>query len=152
MPDPFIDAGSPGAEIVPSDTRLQDAVRILMQIESGQGTPADLERYVQLSHGYYSDQLKDPTKALDPALQEAVLHHRIASEGGPVGLMGFCVAQQQRHITEAARMHQANAPKTRDGYVFKAQNWARMMSQISPQGVQGAAPVTPSPSMGNITG
>lgn len=92
MADAIIDTEHPVAEIVTSDNRLGDAVQILSRIENGQGSPGDLIRYIELSSDYYNSQLQDPEKAQDPAYQEAARHHQIAREGGPVGLMGFCVA------------------------------------------------------------
>lgn len=46
----------------------------------------------------------------------------------------------QKQLTEAARMHQINAPTTRDKYLTKAQTWANLMSRITPQDMLGTAP------------
>jgi hypothetical protein len=122
-----------------SDARLTEAVKALMKIDNGEGTPADLETYVDLSYAYYSDQLKDPKRAIDPEYQKAALHFKVAKEGGPVGLMGFCVAALEHRVKEAQRAEQNNAPKTRDGYLLQIQNWSRLMSQIGPQQPQTTA-------------
>lgn len=134
------DASLVPTENVNADTRLKDVVKALVKIDNGEGTPADLASYVDLSHGYYSDQIKDPVKALDPEYQKAALHFKVAREGGPVGLMGFCVAQLEYRVKEAQRAEQNNAPKTRDGYLTQIQNWSKLMSQIGPQQPQNAAP------------
>ena len=100
-------------------------------IEEGRGSPEDLVNYVELSAGYYVDQLKDPVKAADPVFQEAALHHQIAKTQGGAGLVGFCVAQMQEAVMQGVRMREIRATKTSDRYLTKAQHWARLMGQIN---------------------
>ena len=69
------DPSSDSEAVIRHDNRLNDAVGFLRTIEEGRGSPEDLVNYVELSAGYYVDQLKDPVKAADPVFQEAALHH-----------------------------------------------------------------------------